>query len=406
MTVAARRVLAAAWPVDRVDRIPLLEALGRVSAETIRASFSVPRFSRATWDGFAFRSRSSRGASPRRPATFRIVGEVFADRGYTRSLGPDEAVAIAAGGRLPPGADTMIIFEETSRDGPSIHVPRFVRTGERVARTGADFGRGQVLVRRGEVLDPATVGSLGAIGRTSLAVVARPRVAILPNGNELVAPGGRLHGDQIFETNNLTLGGIVLAAGGIPAPHAPLGDDPRRIEGAIRRALATSDLVLVTGGSSVGEHDYAPEVLPRIGRVLFHGVAVRPGKPTIVAESRGKLMVGMPGHPTSALSNSFWLLLPLVRRLGQLPGPGWSDGSCRLERAGDHPSPDLSVVVPLRVSGGRGYPTYHGSHAVTGLRGVNAFAVMAPGSRPWRRGQTIRVHLLPEPIAAPQGPAG
>ncbi len=406
MAGAARRVLAAARPVDRVDRIPLLEALGRVSAVTIRASFPVPRFSRATWDGFAFRSRSSRGATPRRPATFRVVGEVFADRGYARSLRPDEAVAIAAGGRLPPGADTMIIFEETSREGSSIQVPRFVRTGERVALTGADFGRGQVLVRRGEVLDPATVGSLGAIGRTSLAVVARPRVAVLPNGNELVAPGGRLHGDQIFETNNLTLGGVVRAAGGIPAPHTPLGDDPRRIEGAVRRALAASDLVLVTGGSSVGEHDYAPEVFPRIGRVLFHGVAVRPGKPTIVAESRGKLMIGMPGHPTSALSNSFWLLLPLVRRLGQLPGPGWTDGVCRLERAGDHPSPDLSVVVPLRVSGGRGYPTYHGSHAVTGLRGVNAFAVMAPGSRPWRRGQTIRVHLLPEPIAAPRDAAG
>lgn len=401
LSVATRRALAAVRPVQRTVRLPLLEVLGRVSAETVRAPFPVPRFSRATWDGFALRSRSTRGASPGRPVIFRVVGEVFADRGYTRALGPVEAVAIAAGGRLPPGADTMVIFEETSRAGSNIRVSRYLRAGERVAETGADFPRGRVLVGAGEVLDPATVGSLGAIGRTALLAVDRPRVSILPNGNELVVPGGRLHGDQIFETNNLTLGGIVRAVGAVPLPHAPLGDDPRRIEQAVRRALAVSDLVLLTGGSSVGEHDYAPDVLPRIGRVLFHGVAVRPGKPTIVAERGGKLMIGMPGHPTSALSNSFWLLLPVLRRLGHLPGPGWTEGTCRLEGRGDHPSPDLSVVVPLRVVEGRGYPTYHGSHAVTGLRRVNAFAVIPPGGRPWRKGQRLAVHLLPEPIAAP-----
>ncbi len=372
----------------------------------MRALFAVPRFSRATWDGFALRSRSTRGASPRRPAILEVVGEVFADRGYTQALRPNEAVAIAAGGRLPPGADTMVIFEETSRTRTRIRVPRYLRVGERVAATGADFPRGRVLVRAGEVLDPATVGSLGAIGRTALEVVDRPRVSILPNGNELVVPGGRLRGDQIFETNNLTLGGIVRAGGGVPLLHAPLADDSRRIEHAVRRALAISDLVLLTGGSSVGEHDYAPDVLPRIGRVLFHGVAVRPGKPTIVAEHAGKLMIGMPGHPTSALSNSFWLLLPILRRFGHLPGPGWTDGTCRLEGRGDHPSRDLSVVVPLRVVDGRGYPTYHGSHAVTGLRGVNAFSIIPPGGRSWRKGQRIPVHFLPEPIAAPAAGTG
>jgi molybdopterin molybdotransferase len=260
-----------------------------------------------------------------------------------------------------------------------------------------------VLVQRGDELDPATVGSLGAAGRTSVRVFARPRVAILPNGNELVVPGHPIRDDQIYETNNLTLGAIVHANGGIPLSHAPLPDDPKRIEAAVREALTRSDLVLLTGGSSVGEHDYAPEVLPKVGRVLFHGIAVRPGKPTIAAVTRGRLVIGMPGHPTSSLSNSFWLLSPLLRRLGHLPGPGWVEGSCRLAQRGDHPSPDLSVVLPLRVTNGRGYPTYHGSHAVTGLRGVNAFAVLAPGSHALRRGEKLAVHLLPEPIGAPAG---
>jgi molybdopterin molybdotransferase len=258
-----------------------------------------------------------------------------------------------------------------------------------------------VLVQRGDELDPATVGSLGAAGRTDVRVFARPRVSILPNGNELVVPGHPIRGDQIYETNNLTLGAIVRANGGIPLPHSPLPDDPKRIEAAVREALTRSDLVLLTGGSSVGEHDYAPEVLPKVGRVLFHGIAVRPGKPTIAAVTGGRLVIGMPGHPTSSLSNSFWLLSPLLRRLGHLSGSGWVEGSCRLAQRGDHPSPDLSVVLPLRVTDGWGYPTYHGSHAVTGLRGVNAFAILPPGSRVLRRGQRLGVHLLPEPIGAP-----
>ena len=401
---AVRRVLSAARPVDRSGTLPLGDALGRVSAETYRAPFSVPRFSRATWDGYAFRSVETRKATRRHPTRFQVVGEVFADHGLTRPLRAREAVAIAAGGRLPPGADTMAIFEEVGRSGTEVTVPRFVRVGERVAITGADFRRGQVLVRRGEVLDPAAIGSLGAAGRTGIRVFSRPRVTVLPNGNELVVPGRMIQGNQIYETNNLTLGAIIRANGAISLGHPPLRDDPRSIERAVRNALASSDLVLLTGGSSVGEHDYAPDVLPRIGRVLFHGIAVRPGKPTIVAVRRGRLVIGMPGHPTSALSNSFWLLSPLLRRLGHLPGPGWTDGTCRLARPGDHPSPDLASVLPLRVAAGWGYPTYHGSHAVTGLRHVNAFAILPPGSRKLRRGQRLAVHLLPEPIGAPTGP--
>jgi molybdopterin molybdotransferase len=397
---AVRRILGAARPIARQERVRLSESLGRVSAESFRAPFPVPRFARATWDGYAFRSASTRGATTRHPARFRIVGEVFADRGYTRPLRTDESVAIAAGGRLPPGADTMAIFEEVARRDAEVSISRFVRVGERIAATAADFRRGQVLVRRGDVLDPATVGSLGAAGRTDLRVFARPKVSILPNGNELVEPGHPIRGDQIYETNNLTLGAIVHANGALALPHAPLPDDAGQIEAAVRRALDESDLVLLTGGSSVGEHDYAPEVLPRVGRVLFHGIAVRPGKPTIAAVTDGRLVIGMPGHPTSALSNSFWLLSPLLRRLGHLPGPGWVEGSCRLARAGDHPSRDLSAVLPLRVVDGWGYPTYHGSHAVTGLRGVNAFAIIPPGSRTLRPGQRLAVHLLPEPIGA------
>jgi molybdenum cofactor synthesis domain-containing protein len=212
---------------------------------------------------------------------------------------------------------------------------------------------------------------------------------------------------QIFETNNLTLATVVRSAGGEPATHPPVPDDPDAIERAIRTTLATHDLVLVTGGSSVGERDYLPAVFPRVGRLLFHGIAVRPGKPTLAADAHGKLVVGMPGHPTSCLANGYWLLLPILRKLARLPGPGWTDGEVRLDRGYEVPSADLSTVVPLRVDSGRATPTFHGSSAISSLEGANAFALLPPRHPPLRRGVRLTAHFLPSPIAFPSsGPNG
>jgi molybdopterin molybdotransferase len=199
----------------------------------------------------------------------------------------------------------------------------------------------------------------------------------------------------------------VRAAGGEPTPHAPVPDDPEAIEAAIRDALATHDLVLVTGGSSVGERDYLPAVFPKLGRLLFHGIAVRPGKPTLAVDAGGTLVLGMPGHPTSCLANGYWLLLPLLRRLARLPGPGWTDGEVRLARGYQAPSAELSTVVPLRVAAGRGTPTFHGSSAITSLEGANAFALLPPRHPPLKRGVRLVAHFLPPPLAfPPAGPDG
>ncbi len=398
---ARRRLLRAAKPVPRTETVPLADGLGRVAAEVVRAPAPVPPVARATWDGFAFRSASTRGARRGRPAAFELVGEVYADGGYSGRVGSREAVSIAAGGRLPPGVDTMAIFEET-RPGPRrVEVFRYVRPGERIAWPGADFPRGRRLVAPGDVLSPATLGALAAAGATRVSVYGRPRVAILPNGNELTEPGRPLRAGRLYEINNFTLGAVARAAGAVVDPRPPLPDRPRVIEAAVRRALRTHDVVVLTGGSSVGEHDYLAEVVPRVGRVLFHGVAVRPGKPTLAATARGRIVLGMPGHPTSALANSYWLLAPLLRRLGHLPGDGWTDVPVRLAHRGDRPSPDLSTVLALRVEDGWAHPTFHGSHAISSLAGVNAFAILPPGARPTRRGQRLVVHRLPAPI----GPA-
>ena len=395
---ARRRVLAAVQPLDGVEAVSVAEALGRVSAREYRAARPVPSFRRATWDGYAIRSEDVRAARSGEPVELRVIGELFAEDSLGRKVGPGEAVAIATGAALPRGADTVEIFERVEEVGSSIRIDHPVRPGNRIARAGEDYPKGARVVARGEALTPAALGGLASVGRLAVSVYRRPVVAIVPNGNELVEPGGALGRGQIFESNNRTLSAIVVASGGIPRPRPPVSDDPAAIEEALRDALDVSDLVLVTGGSSVGERDYLSAVFPRIGRMLFHGIAVRPGKPTLAAVADGKLLVGMPGHPTSCLSNGHWLLLPMLRRLARLPGPGWIDGSARLTREAGALTEGMSTVVPLRVVEGWATPTFHDSSAITSLSGANAFALLPPGRGPLARGTRLSVHYLPPPL--------
>ena len=394
--VARRRLLAAARPRDWVEEVAVDESFGRVAATTVRAPFSVPSFARTTWDGYALRAIDTRGARPNRPVSLSVVGEVFAEEAYSGRVGRGEAVAIATGGALPVGADAVVIFEEVERSNATIRLSRPVVRGERIDRPGHDFPRGWVLVRSGEEISAPAVGTLASCGVPKVPVFARPVVAILPNGNELLSPGSQPRPGRIFESNNATVGAVVRAAGGIPRPSPVLPDDADAIEEAIRRALETAELVLATGGSSVGERDHLPRILPRLGSLLFHGIAVRAGKPTLAARVGDRLVVGLPGHPTSCLANMYWLVLPVIRRLAHRPGPGWREGWAVLGSDAVAPTPGLATVVPLRFERGRAYSTFRGSSIITSLSGATAFAMLPPGRKVVRAGARVRVyHLLP-----------
>ncbi len=400
---ARARLLGAARPIERTENVRVELAFGRVAARSYRAPRPVPGFRRATWDGYALRSRDTETARRARPVSLRIVGEVFAEQAFGGRIGPGECVAIATGGALPAGSDAVVIFEETRRRGATVRVARPVARGERFSPPGQDFPRGRRLVAAGDRLDAVALATLAACGIPEVRVYARPVVAILPNGNELLAPGDRERPGRIYESNNASLSAVVSAAGGIPRPYRPLPDDPDRIRAALRRALRESDLVLATGGSSVGERDHLPRVLPELGRLLFHGVAVRAGKPTLAAVADRRLVVGLPGHPTSCLVDMFWLVLPVLRKIARLPGPGWTDGSAVLGGAAAAPTPGLATVVPLAFRGGRAYSTYRGSSAITSLAGATAYTILPPGRRSVAPGTRLRVHFLDPPLGP--GPA-
>ena len=399
--VARARLLAATRPIARSEPISLDEAVGRVGRRTVRARRPVPAFDRATWDGYAFASSATRRASPSGPVRLGLVGELFADEEFRGRVPSASTVAVATGARMPRGTDTVEIFERVRRSGNSIALDHRVGPGRYVAHRGDDLPLGTTIVRAGDPLLPATLGALAASGRGTVQVYARPLVSIVPNGEELISPGTRARPGAIFESNNAALCAIVRAGGGLPRPFLPIGDSPIRIEAALRRAARTSDLVVATGGSSVGEHDYLPSIFPRLGRMLFHGIALRPGKPTLAAVRGSTLFIGMPGHPTSCLGNGLWLLLPVVRQLARLSGTGWIDQEVVLAKDAEPLSPDRATLVPLRLEGDRGYPTFHDSHAITSLAEVGAFVILPPKGRRPRRGDRLTVHRLLPPL----GPA-
>ncbi len=398
---ALDRSLRATEPIRRTETISVSTALGRVAAEPVRAPRPVPPTNRATWDGYAVRAADLRGASAERPAELRLVGSAYAEDRLVRRLRPGQTIAVATGARMPAGANAVVIAEHARVVGSRVRIARPVAPGDRVVRAGEDFPRGTLLAAQGDVLGAAQLGAIASAGRAGLTVYAQPRVAIVPNGNELVPPGVRPAPGQIVESNNVALAAVVRAAGGVPILYPPVPDDPRTIERVLRRAADRADLVLATGGSSVGEHDWLPTVFSRIGRRLFHGIAVRPGKPTLAAVRRGRLLIGLPGHPTSCLANSFWLVTPVLRRLARLPGPGWSDGTARWGGPTVAPTPGFAMVVPIRLVRGRAYSTFRDSSAITSLFGASAYALLPPRRRPVRPGDRIPIRHLWPPLGPP-----
>lgn len=314
----ARAILdATGAPIDRVETVSLASANGRVLARDIAASSDVPPFSRAGMDGYALRARDTHGASRAQPRTLRKVGTVYTGEISTTPVGAGECIEISTGAPLPDGADAVVMVEETDADGAIVRVFSEMQPQQNVGRRGADIQTGQIVVSAAETLNPSRIGALAAIGTARVDVYERPRVAILSTGNEVVEPGEPLQPGQIYDINRFTISAVVSENGGVPVSYPPAPDSLDALL-AVFDTLLSNDLIVFSGGSSVGERDLIRDAISARGRLLFHGVAVKPGKPTGLGVVRGKPVFAMPGYPTSCLSNAHLLLVPMLRRLARL----------------------------------------------------------------------------------------
>jgi molybdopterin molybdotransferase len=334
-------------PIERSEIVPLALALGRVVLADVRAAETLPGFARSTMDGYAVRAADTHGASEQSPAYLRLVGDVPTGVVPQVEVGPRQAVRIHTGAMLPRGADAVVMVEDTNLHGDDVEVLAAVAPGEDVLVVGEDIEAGAVAVPAGRRLRAADLGGLAALGVSALRVRARPRIAILSTGDEVV-PVERTPGPaQVRDVNATTVAATVSAAGGEPLLMGIVPDDAADLELALRAALADADAVVLSAGSSVSVRDLTAGVVAKLGPpgILVHGIAIRPGKPTVLARCAGVPVVGLPGNPASALVVAWRIVRPLVRLLGGEPVA--ADG------LGDERERSALLTLPLPSRPGR-----------------------------------------------------
>jgi molybdopterin molybdotransferase len=310
------------------EQISVADAVGRVLAEDLAAWRTQPPFAASAMDGYAVRAADVATV----PARLKIIAEIPAGAGFAGIVDKGEAARIFTGAPLPEGADTIVIQEDTERDGDIVHVNEGAPLGTYVRKAGLDFAEGDVLLKAGRRLTPRDVGLAAAMNRPWLFVHRRPRVGILSTGDEVVMPGEPIGPHQIVSSNALSLAAFVTACGGIPIA---LGNAPDDAD-ALRRFAAGArgvDLLVSTGGVSVGEHDLVRGVLSEDGLAIdFWEIAMRPGKPLMFGQYRGTPMLGLPGNPVSTLVCSLLFLKPALERLSGAPDTAEPPLTARLAR--------------------------------------------------------------------------
>lgn len=389
---AREAVLAEVRPLPAQD-VALGDALGRVLAAPVISPHPVPPFDNSAMDGFAVRAGEAGRRLP-------VVGESRAGAPYGRELGDGEAVRISTGAALPAGAEGVLQIELVQDDGDTVVLEDAVTPGRNVRRAGEDVAAGATVLGPGTVLDPAALGVAANAGAATLSVARRPRVAILGTGDELVPPGQALGPGQIHDSNTTTLAALARLEGAEVVLARTVPDERAATEEAIAAALAAADVVLLSGGVSVGPHDHVKPALLSCGvRERFWRVALRPGKPTwFGAAHDATLVLGLPGNPVSTLVTFVLFARPALRALqgaAPLPRPGRAQLAVDVER---HEARDECVRVRIDDEG-RAAPTGpQGSHVLTSVLGADALAVVPRGSGVLPAGTPVE--LLPLRAAA------
>ena len=379
-------------PIERTETLPLADALRRVVAKDVRSAIDVPLADRAAMDGYAVRAQDTARAGSVRAVTLACVESHHADGVPRAPVGAGRCTKVATGTTMPAGADAVVMIEDTERDGDRVIVHASVEPGENVSRRGSDVERGSTVVHAGEVLTPAKIGALAAIGHARARVYAKPRVSILVTGDEVVPLGPSIRAGQVYDVNSHTIAGVVRENGGEPKIEGRAPDRLATLRIALKKAAA-NDLVVVSGGSSVGEKDLVAEAIESVGDLLFHGIAVKPGRPTALGLVDGTAVLGLPGNPTSCLSNGYVLLAPMLRRIARLP-----------------PARETVIEVPLamrlaskigrvefhtvRIVDGQAVPASKESGAITSMAHADGYVEIPADVGGIEKGETVRVVLF------------
>lgn len=377
------------------------EALHRVLAEDVVSAIDVPHFAKSGMDGYAVIASETYGATDGDPKVLEVIGSVWPGQIPDREVSPGTCFEIGTGALLPGGADAVVMVEYTEAEESRVRVRKVVAPRENLVEPGSDVAAGTKILVAGTLLEPRHLGVLAAVGRTYVEVVRRPRVALFSTGPEIVPAGETLRPGRIYDINSYTLRAALQSDGCDVIDMGIVDDDPKALDLAIAAAVGEGDLVLLSGGSSLGGGDLVVEAFRNAGKMILHGVAVKPGKPAVFGLARSKdargadvekVLIGLPGYPTSALSDYYIFVQPFLRRaLGMTARPTVVEAS--LSRK--HPSTvGRYEFLAVRLEGDEAVPLTKGSSAITTLADADGFVEIDENIEVIEKGQPVRVRLF------------
>jgi putative molybdopterin biosynthesis protein len=392
------------------ETVLLTQALTRVLAHDVVAPVDAPPFDRSNVDGFALRAADTVGASDSNPKLLALNAEVIAcGHAPELTVAPGTATTIATGGVIPRGADAVVMIEQTEliEDGaPRIELRRAAAAGQFVSYAGSDIARGETLLRRGTRIGSREIGMLAACGLAIVDVVRRPKVAVLSTGDELVPPGAPLKPAGVYDSNAAIIAAAITEAGGEPVAMGAFADDAVVLEQVVRDALATCDMVVLSGGTSKGAGDLSHQIVSRLGKpgILVHGVALKPGKPLCLGVVGDKPIVVLPGFPTSAIFTFHAFVAPVIRARAGLPPEAAKTISARVPvRVASEMGRKEFVLVSL-IESGEGtvaFPTGKGSGSVTSFSQADGFLEIDALASALDAGSEVQVTLIGSAAHAP-----
>ena len=377
--------------VAEARSVPLGAAAERVLSSSVVSPVDVPSADRAAMDGYAVIAADVGGASPDAPAVLRYAGSILAGSQPEGALAPGCCIEIATGAAMPEGSDAVIPVEETDRQGDRIAVVKPSRPGEHVSQRGEDLRVGEGVGEAGSVVTPAVASALASVGVQNVDVFRRPRVLVVPTGNEVVPVGEPLPPGYVYDSNSIAIAALVERNGAVVERTEIVGDDPSALEDAIRRP--GFDLVVTLGGTSVGRHDLVLDIVGQLGEVIVHGIAVKPGKPLLLARVEGRPVVGLPGFPTSSLLLGYVVVEPMVRRMARLPSDGREKVRATLSEDVESPEGKQQFLT-VTLAEGIAHPAYRASSTITSMSTAHGWITIVQESTGIAAGTPVEVTLF------------
>lgn len=385
-------VLSLVKPIHRKEHVLLEDASGRVLAKDAIADKDVPPFDRSAMDGYAVKAKNTYDASNINPKTLKLTGVLHAGESTDIHLNKGECIRIATGCPIPPNADAVVMVEFTEEIEGNVSVYRAAHPGANIAKKGEDIKKGKVILKNGDLLTPAGIGVLAALGQKKVLVHQKPRVAIIPTGIEVCEVGSKLKKGQVYDVNSYTLSSVLSENGVLVTRSSIIIDTFEQLKSAIKHFL-DHDLIVFSGGSSVGERDLLLRVIEETGKVLFHGVQIKPGKPTLFGLVQETPIFGMPGYPTSCLSNAYIFLVPFARKMARLPPQKLKTVKAKMAKRTVSAS-GREQFLTVKLTDGKAYPVFKKSGDITSIAEADGYVILPLNLDVIEEGEEVTITLF------------